>query len=55
MKEEDLSQEQRTARMKEALYVALKAQLRLNKAADTAAIADGFVPPSALPWTERFK
>ena len=55
MKEGELSQEERTAQMKAALYESLKWQQWLNKAADKAAIAGRHEPPSSQPWRKRFR
>lgn len=56
MKEnKELSHEERTAQMKRSLWVALKLQQRLNREADASAICAGFEPPSALPWSQRFR
>jgi len=47
--------ELQNAAMRATLKRSLRAQRRLNKSADAAAIAAGFEPPSASSWTVRFR
>ena len=55
LEKRDMVHGERVKAMKAALRKALRQQRRLNKARDKAAIAAGFVPPSADSWTVRFR